>query len=59
MPTGTCLHSKGNWRARTINAKRITQVPLNGLSYTDLLALHADVNPATTNLNVSAGYEQS
>jgi len=40
---------------QTINAKRITEVPLNGRSYTDLLALQAGVNPATTNVNVSAG----
>ncbi|HYW48500.1 MAG TPA: TonB-dependent receptor [Bryobacteraceae bacterium] len=39
----------------TITSKRITEVPLNGRSYTDLLALQAGVNPATTNVNVSAG----
>jgi hypothetical protein len=34
---------------QTINEKRITEVPLNGRSYTDLLAIQAGVNPATTN----------
>ena len=40
---------------QTITGKRITEVPLNGRSYTDLLALQAGVNPATTNVNVSGG----
>jgi hypothetical protein len=35
----------------TITSKRITEVPLNGRSYTDLLAIQAGVNPATTNVN--------
>jgi hypothetical protein len=39
----------------TINEKRITEVPLSGRSYTDLLAIQAGVNPATTNVNVSSG----
>lgn len=40
---------------QTINEKRITEVPLNGRSYTDLLAIQAGVNPATTNVNASSG----
>jgi Carboxypeptidase regulatory-like domain/TonB dependent receptor len=40
---------------QTINEKRITEVPLNGRSYTDLLAIQAGVNPATTNVNTSSG----
>ncbi len=40
---------------QTIDDKRITEVPLNGRSYTDLLATQAGVNPATTNVNTSAG----
>lgn len=40
---------------QTINEKRITEVPLNGRSYTDLLAIQAGVNPATTNVNSSSG----
>lgn len=32
----------------TITAKQITSVPLNGRSYTDLLAVQAGVNPITT-----------
>jgi len=40
---------------QTINEKRITEVPLNGCGYTDLLAFQAGVNPATTNVNVSSG----
>lgn len=40
---------------QTINAKKLTEVPLNGRSYTDLLAIQAGVNPATTNVNQSSG----
>ena len=40
---------------QTINERHITEVPLNGRSYTDLLAIQAGVNPATTNVNVSSG----
>jgi hypothetical protein len=40
---------------QTINGKQMTEVPLNGRSYTDLLANQAGVNPATTNVNVSSG----
>ena len=40
---------------QTINGKKITEVPLNGRSYTDLVAIQAGVNPATTNVNQSSG----
>ena len=40
---------------QTITDKKITEVPLNGRSYTDLLAIQAGVNPATTNVNASSG----
>jgi hypothetical protein len=39
----------------TIDSKRITEVPLSGRSYTDLLAIQSGVNPATTNVTSSAG----
>lgn len=38
----------------TIAGKQIAAVPLNGRSYTDLLAVQAGVIPASTNANVNA-----
>ena len=38
----------------TIKAQQIANVPLNGRSYTDLLAVQAGVVPASTNANVNA-----
>lgn len=38
----------------TIAEKQIVAVPLNGRSYTDLLAMQAGVIPASTNANVNA-----
>lgn len=38
----------------TIQEKQIVAVPLNGRSYTDLLAVQAGVIPASTNANVNA-----
>ena len=37
----------------TINSQRITEVPLNGRSYTDLLAVQTGVAPATTSATSS------
>jgi hypothetical protein len=34
---------------QVITSERVTEVPLNGRSYTDLLAIQAGVTPATTN----------
>lgn len=34
---------------QVITSQRVTEVPLNGRSYTDLLAIQAGVTPATTN----------
>jgi hypothetical protein len=38
---------------QTINEKSITEVPLNGRSYTDLLAIQTDVTPVTTSATSS------
>lgn len=38
---------------QTINDKRITEVPLNGRSYTDLLAIQTGVTPTTTSATSS------
>lgn len=41
---------------QVISSEKVTEVPLNGRSYTDLLAVQAGVTPATTNAPaVSAG----
>lgn len=52
--SGVAVDTADTQLGETIKAQQIVNVPLNGRSYTDLLAVQAGVVPASTNANVNA-----
>ncbi len=47
--SGAHVETADTTLGQVITSERVTEVPLNGRSYTDLLAIQAGVTPATTN----------